>query len=167
MYYLAFVRVTLCYFLLLFFQWHLQYSSVSSVNFINTLFDDLEGDNVKLCYIKPDTNSLFLQHPTTHFPLISVPYYLSWPVSLPSARAHTRVPMIQNFQVKIPEPLGFLVWNCFCFFFDCYIVHLKTEFNFSEPIATLAIVFHQFCDALLKYRDMPTDTSLQITVVLL
>lgn len=89
MYYLALVRVTSCYSLLLFFQWCLQYSSVSSVNFINTLFDYLEGSNLKLCYIKPDTNSLFLQHPTTHLPLISVPYYLSWPVSSPSARART------------------------------------------------------------------------------
>lgn len=74
---LAFVRVTSCYFLLLFFQWYFQYSSVSSVNFINTLFDDFEGGNLKLCYIKPDTNSLFLQHPTTYLPLISVPYYLA------------------------------------------------------------------------------------------
>lgn len=41
-----------------------------------------------ICYIKPDINSLILQHPTDHLLLISVPCNLSWPVSLLSARAH-------------------------------------------------------------------------------
>lgn len=140
MYYLAFVRVTPCYFLLLFFQWCLQYSSASSVNFINILSNDLEGGTLKWCYIKPDINSLFLQYPTDHLPLISVPYYLSWPVSS-SCNSSCCVHMMCHFQVKIPKSLGlnFLVWGCFWFSF--VLCPFKDWIKFIWIIA----VTTQFC----------------------
>lgn len=153
MYYFAFVRVTpFCYFLLLFFQWCLQYSAASSANFINILFNDLKGGTLKY-YVEPDIKPPFLQHPTSHLPLTPVPWYSAWPFSYSFWSLHTVFAwcviilkycwIIGTYLLTQGLPLVFLwMLHCAC----------KDWMRFL-CIFTMIAVLPQFRDAL-SYRDM-------------